>query len=131
MATIDAALVAALKAAAGVSALVGTRVFTRGTQQSATYPYVTVQRISTQGEPHLTGPSSLDWPRFQIDVWSPVALEALTVAEAIRSAIDGVSTTASGRTFTSTLQDQRGPAPDEETRNFSAGLDFYIWHERN
>lgn len=130
MATIDAALVAALKAAAGVSALVGTRVFTRGTQQSATYPYVTVQRISTQGEPHLAGPSSLDWPRFQIDVWSPVALDALNVGEAIRTAIDGISTTASGRTFTATLQDQRGPTPDEESRNFNTSLDFYIWHER-
>jgi hypothetical protein len=130
MASIDAALIAALTAAPTVSALAGTRVFVAGARQGSTYPYVTVQRISTQGAGHLGGPSNLDWPRFQIDVWGTTALSALDLAEAIRVAIDGVTTTAGGYSFSATLQDQRGPSPDEETRNFGVSQDYYIWHSR-
>lgn len=130
MASIDAAIIAALTGAAGVTALAGNRVFVAGARQGAVYPYVTVQRISTQGAAHLDGPSNLDWPRFQIDSWSPIANDAVTLAEAIRVAIDSVNTTAGGYTFFASLQDQRGPSADEDTRNFSVSQDFYIFHAR-
>ena len=120
----DAALVAALNANAGVSAL--GPVFIKGGRQGAVYPYATVQRISTEGAGHLDGASNLDWPRFQIDCWSPVGLTALTMAEAIRTAIDHVA----GLAFYATFQDQRGPAPDEETRNFGVSQDYFVFIER-
>jgi len=130
MASPEAALIAALTANAGVSALAGGRVFIAGARQGATYPYVTIQRIVTAGAVHLDGPADLEWPLFQIDCWATKAADALALGEAIR-AIDAVEITAGGLTFTATLQDQRGPAPDEETRNFRVSQDYRFWHERN
>lgn len=126
----ESALIAALQANAGVAALVSTRVFIAGGRQGADYPYVTIQRISTEGAAYLDGPSTLEWPRFQIDCWSPVGLTALAVSEAIRVAIDGVSNSGAGLSFVATFQDQRGPAPDEETRNFRVSQDYFLYYGR-
>lgn len=131
MASIEAALIAALTADAGVSALVSDRVFPWGAQQSAAMPYVTIQRISTVGAKHLNGPDTLEWPRFQIDVWvQKLPLDAIAVAEAIRLAIDNI-TVAGSPTFTATFQDQRGPVPDSETRSFGVSQDYFISYERS
>lgn len=130
MASPEAALIAALTGAAGVSAVLGSRVFIRGGRQGVVYPYATIQRISTQGEAHLDGPSNLDHPRFQIDCWGTTAVSASDAAEAVRVAIDGVASTGAGLTFNATFQDQRGPAPDEETHNYSVSQDYFIWHGR-
>ena len=129
MATIESAITAALAGATGVSALVGNRVFPSGGRQGAAYPYVTWQRISTQGAAHLDGPSDLDWPRFQIDAWADTALQALEVADAIRAALDGIEQT-TDPAFYGTFQDQRGPTPDAETRKFGVSQDYFIWYGR-
>lgn len=131
MASPEAAIIAALKANAGVSALAGDRIILWGAKQGLTYPYVTVQRATTQGAGHLAGPSSLDWPLLQIDVWGSEALSALATAEAIRTAIDSLTVTAAGLTITAVFQDQRGPAPDEETRNFRVSQDYHVFHQRS
>lgn len=128
--SVDAALIAALAADPGVSALVADRVFTWGGRQGVAYPYLTVQRITTVGATHLNGPNTLEWPTFQIDCWSSAsALEAVTIADAVRLAIDNV-TIAGNPTIEATFKDQRGPAPDEETRNFRVSQDFLVFHER-
>jgi hypothetical protein len=131
MASPEAAVIAALKANAGVSALAGTRVFIWGGQQGSTYPYVAIQRITTGNSGSLDSPSNLDWPLMQIDCWSPKATEALAVAEAVRSAIDGVQITTTSPQFHAVFQDQRGPAPDDDTRNFRVSQDYHVYHERN
>lgn len=130
MASLEAALIAALKAHVDVATVAGGRVFVAGGQQSAEYPYVTIQRISTQGAGHLDGPSNLDWPRIQIDVWSPKGLDSLNVSEAIRTAIDGKAAISLGVNFDASFQDQRGPAPDEATRNFRVSSDYLVFYER-
>lgn len=130
MATIEAALVAALTAETTVSALVGSRVFPPGGRQGSAYPYVIYQRISTQGAAYLDGPANLEWPRIQIDVWGTTAKSASDAAEAIRTFIDNVERSGAGVTFTATFQDQRGPDIDEETRNFRVSQDFFLWHQR-
>lgn len=130
MASLEAALIAALQANAGVSALVGSRVFIAGGRQGETYPYVTVQRIATAGAAHLDGPSNLDWPLMQIDCWADTALAALNAAEAVRAAIDGVNVTSGDPDFYSVFQDQRGPAPDEATQVWRVGQDYHCFHAR-
>lgn len=129
MASIEAALVAALMADAGVVALAAGRVAIAGGTQGTAYPYVTVQRISTPGTPTLIAASTLDYPRFQVDCWGADALSALNLGEAVRSALDHV-TIAGDPEFTATFQDQSGPAPDEETRKFRVSQDYFLWHER-
>lgn len=129
MASVEAALIAALLADAEVSALATGGVFIGGGRQGAGYPYITVQRISTVGSGHLTGPSDLDWPRFQIDAWAETGLSAINTAEAIRLAIDSIPI-AGSPTFTAIFQDQSGPAPDAETRGFRVSSDYLLFHAR-
>jgi hypothetical protein len=113
-----------------VAALAGTRVFIAGGRQGEDYPYVTVQRIATTGAAHLDGPSNLDWPLMQVDCWATDALASLNTAEAVRTAIDGVSITSTTPNFYAVFQDQRGPAPDETTQNWRVGQDFHLFHSR-
>lgn len=131
MPTIDAALVAALNAEATVSATLGNRIFPVGGRQGQAYPYATYQRISTQTAAHLDGPSDLDWPRFQIDIWGQSVPSLWAAADAIRAFLEAATHTAAGLTFTATFQDQRGPEIDEETRNWRVSQDYLLWHERN
>ena len=129
MASVEAALIAALKASSGVAAAVVSRVFIVGGRQGAEYPYVTIQRISTAGARRLDGASTLEWPRFQIDSWGATALDALNAAEAVRLAIDNI-TVAGDPPITATFQNQDGPRPDEETRNFRVSQDYLVFHSR-
>jgi hypothetical protein len=131
MASIEAALVAALTGEASVSALAGSRVFPIGGRQGAQYPFITFQRISTQGAAHLDGPSTLDWPRFQLNLNGDTADEARELAEVVLLFLDGREHSAAGMTFTATFQDQRGPTLDEVTKKFGAQQDYLLWHERN
>lgn len=131
MATPEAALIAALTAEPSVSAIVGARVFIKGGRQGAAYPYVAVQRIGTEGNPHLDGPSELDAASFQIEAWAKTPLEALTLAEAIRTFLEMREREGAGLSFTATFQNQSGPTLDEETRNFGVTQDFNVWHLRS
>lgn len=124
------ALIAALQADPGVSDLVGSRVFIAGGRQGTPYPYITVQRITTSGAASIDRPATLEWPLFQLDAWGETAASAKDAGEAAIAAIDGKEITAGGLTITATKQDQRGPAPDEETRKYRVSQDYYIWHER-
>jgi hypothetical protein len=133
MATIEAALTAAVTGDAIVSGRIGTRFFLMGSAQAKTYPYGTYDRISTAGAAHLDGDASLEWPRFQIDVWAETALEALEIADAIRAFLcptPSVERTGAGVRFTASFQDQRGPEIDEESRNFRCSQDYLIWYGR-
>lgn len=130
MASIEEALVAAVQAAGGVTALIGNRFFLAGSRQGAVYPYATYQRISTAGAATLDGTSTLDWPRMQIDVWAEKPADAIAASEALRAALDGQSLSGAGIDFYPTLQDLRGPAADEVTQKFNVQQDYYLWHER-
>lgn len=133
MATIEAALTAAVTGDPTVGGLIGTRFFPMGGRQGAAYPYVTYERISTAGAAFLDGDANLEWPRFQIDVWAKTALEALTIGDALRSFLcptpsAEIATTAGN--FLASFQDQRGPTLDEETRNFGCSQDYFLFYER-
>lgn len=131
MATTEGAVIEALLAAPGVALLAATNVFLKGARQGAGDPYVTIERIVTGSAAHLDGPSNLDWPLMQIDCWSKDSLKALNLANAVRTAIDHVLVTSTTPSFYAVFQDQRGPAPDEETRTFRVSQDFNVYHERN
>jgi hypothetical protein len=129
MATIEAALTAALTAEATVSTLVGTRVFPVGGAQGKPYPYVTYQRISTQGADHLDGASNLEWPRFQIDTWGTTLASATEAANVIRTFLDHVQRSGGGLSFYATLQDERSDF-DLETGKHRVSQDYLFWFAR-
>jgi len=88
--TIEQGLVAELLADAGVSALVGTRVHPHVIPQDGELPAITYQRISSQREMQMDGPLSLIRVRMQVDCWSSSYSGAKSLADAVRSALNGV-----------------------------------------
>lgn len=83
--------VAVLRAAAGVTAIVGSgddcKVSPLIKAQGISPPAVTVQRVATTPQNHLRGFGSLDQNRVQVDVWTAHRDEALDLASACRTAM--------------------------------------------
>lgn len=134
MATIEAALTAAVTGDPTVGGLIGARFFLFGSRQNPDPPYATYQRISTPGAAFLDGDANLEWPRFQIDVWSKDPLESLTIAEAIRAFLcptPSANRTGAGISFSASFQDQDSPEIDEITRNFRCRQDYFLTYSRS
>lgn len=96
----EAALLARLRAVAGVTALLGSgtamRVFAQVAKQKATTPYVTYSRVSTNTEPVASlegGRPQFAIARINFECWSSQYDEAKAVEDAIRLALDGWSGT--------------------------------------
>lgn len=95
MASIEEALYAKLTATAGVTSLVGTRIYPTGSAQ-ATDPsqtYLTYERAT--GQPYHThdGPGGLRWARLTYMAHSPSYATAKAVAAAVLAALDGFTGT--------------------------------------
>ena len=121
---------AAIKAILDTATVASGGVFIAGGRDATDYPHVTIARIATAGAAHLDGPATLEWPLVQIDCWAQTALAALDTGEAVRASIDGIGAIGAGKAIYASLQDQRGPAPDEDTRTFRVSQDYLVFHER-
>lgn len=130
--SIEAALVAELKAHAGLAALIGTRIYPLKLPQSATFPAVTYQRISGPRVSCMGG-DSLAHPRFQFDCWATGYLDALDVAAQVRAALQRTSGTIGSGSNTASgvaiylINEIDDYEPD--TEYYRVTLDFIVWHE--
>lgn len=90
MTTVAELVYTQLAADAGVSALVGTRIYPRRLPQSPTVPAITYQRISSG--PQL-GTTSLRRSRYQLNCWdlTPDGVQAL--ADVVKGALEEHSDT--------------------------------------
>jgi len=94
MASAEAAVVAILELDAGVTALVGTRIYPKVLPQNVTYPAIRYQRISTaRGQFRVMtrsgGKATRQQPRFQLDSYGLTESSVQAVAAAVRAALDG------------------------------------------
>jgi len=87
----DGGLYLLLIADTDVSDLVADRVYPGRASQSAEYPRITIQRISTPRLIDMQGPSGLAFPRTQVDLWSRSPEEIKTLAHAVRELLHGYS----------------------------------------
>lgn len=86
-----------LTSKSAITDLVGTRVYPHHLPQSNTvYPALTIQLIDSQHVHHLQGASGVATARVQIDCWSDMLSEVVTLAEAVRNAMQGFSGTMDG-----------------------------------
>lgn len=85
---IEADLVTLLKNTAGVTAVVGTRIYPAPAPEGATLPNATWQQIADTPERVADGVLNLRRTRFQVNVWAESALAAINGAKAVRAAID-------------------------------------------
>ena len=88
---------ARLLASAGVSSLVGTRIYQLLLQQGVTYPAIRVQLISEPRDYHLRGADGSVRSRVQIDAYAQATSGvdpydvAGDIADAVREALTGVA----------------------------------------
>jgi len=113
---------AAVVAATGVTALVGTRVYPMKLPQGATLPAVTYQRAGTAPVNSVAGDNSnLDQVRIQYDAYASTHGAVEDGTDAIRAALR------SNPRFV--YIDERDFDYDDETGTYRRMIEFYIWHK--
>lgn len=137
MSITERALYHVLTTDAGVSALVGSRVVPHSVPQATAAPYVTYQVTERERANHLSGNSGLVREVFTIGCWSEVGyLQAINVAAAVRTALDGISGTlgAVGQTISAQIVRFMDESDEEEDREaasdrpaFGRILTFQVW----
>lgn len=82
----QAALLARLRAAAGVTALIGARSYWENAPQNAAKPYVTLLDV-TQLRPQTLKSWDLEAARVQVDVWANSYASKQAIMEAVLAAL--------------------------------------------
>lgn len=90
--TLEQALYSYLSGYAGLTALVGTRIYPVTMPQGVTYPAVTYRKVSGLAE-YVLGQHvpELYNPRYQFDAWGTSYSSVKSVAEQIKAALGGYS----------------------------------------
>jgi hypothetical protein len=117
---IEQDIVAALNADASFTALVGSRVYPLFRPQDGPLPAVVYQRLSTNPENSLLGFSHLDQVRIQFECFAKTVLEAKTLANVLRTAIDAAPSLKATCVYVA-------DDIDADTRNFRVFVDYNFW----
>ncbi|MGG7567901.1 tail completion protein gp17 [Rhodovulum sp. DZ06] len=123
----EAALIAALLSAPGVSALAGTRVWPLRRPQGSDLPAVTLRRISGAPLQSHDGPASLARARVQVDVWAHSYAAAKALRGAVAAVLDAAATPA-GEIRAVRRLDERDLS-EADGRLVRISLDFELWHQ--
>ena len=127
--SIEAGLFAHLSAAAGVTALVGTRIYPNFQAAADTAkPYVTMQRVGQTPVNDLDGEDALQNPRVQIDCWGTTALSARAVADAVRAALVGQHAAMGAVPRVSVRRLAEFSTFDTVAQLHGVSTDYSIWH---
>lgn len=104
-----------------VTALVGTRIYGFGqAPQGVTYPYITYQIISGGSLNYTDTTPNTDKLRVEINVWTRAQQDAVTVGNAVRTALDP-----HGHQLL-----QIGPSTDADTQSHRLQLDYSFFVSR-
>lgn len=114
-------LLRTLREDAGLSALVGNKVFALVIPQGTKLPCITFQRIGGMPANTLSGHSGLEEIDLQIDVWARDYDEAKAIAKAVRAAMPP-----SGPRFSAHLIEDQDLYEDG-TNYFRVNLEFKVW----
>ena len=109
-----------------VATLVGTRMYPRKLPQTPTLPALVFQRVDTRRLHGLDGADGLPRVRLQITAWATLPLGAATVAQAVRSRLDGETGAMSASTIEACLCVGERDVTDAEAGRFGVALDFLI-----
>ena len=128
--SVERALYALLTGDAGVSALIGARLYPVIAPLGTAAPYATYQRISARRVRSLTQRSGLSFARIQVDALATTYAGARGLADAIRTTLDGYRGTAGGIAIESaTLQsDQDIYEGEAEPPLYRVSQDYMLAH---
>ena len=125
----EEAIINRLLATAGVTALVGTRVYPGARTQGSALPALVFNRISGVRDYTMTQASGLVESRVMVDVWAASYGAAKTLARAARAALSGISGTFSGIEIQGVFLDGERDSFEGEApkRLFRVSMDFKVW----
>lgn len=117
-----------LQTFAGLTSLVGTRVWPNRLKETATMPALVWQCINDAPSYSHGGDSGLDDGLYQFSCWGRTPLEAKQVAVQVRAALGGKSATLTdGTKFTAFVENVLSN-DDAETGLFRVNVDVRFWH---
>ena len=119
MPSVEEDLFSRLTADSAVTTIVGTRVFPYGKLTDLQLPALIYQRISTVPTRGLQGPHGLEAVRVQVTAWADTYSEMISLASAVKTALDGKENTM--------FENQVDRFDKDLHKNYSV-LDFTIAH---
>ena len=111
-----------LRTYAGLTALVGDRIFPANAGQGISTPYITYQKISPGRQYAMGGYVGMQKTRFQISCFADLPEDNELVAEQVIAALESWPNVA-------VYQDGEGDAYEQSTEKYHIPLDFIIWYQ--
>lgn len=125
---------AALIEDAGVSAIVGTRVYPQVAPQGAASPYLVYSQVSGAREWDLDCVAGLGNPVFQVTAWADTYAAAQALADAVRAAVSAASAagdlggeTIQGATIENEIDQFEEPAGGRGRGIYGKLIEVEIW----
>ena len=131
---IESAIFSILTNDSAVAALVSTRVFPNNLDQGEPLPAIVYQEISGVDDNDSGGSTNLVDARFQVDCYAATYLETMTLAAAVRAALNGYAGTSDGTVIHSIFKIDGGDIPNlspgnEALKRYGKRLDFRIHYK--
>ena len=118
-----------LQSRAGLTALVGTRIYPVMAPQGVALPYVAFDRVDTRPEQALGEAAGLATTRVQFDCYAAGAKQAKELADALRQALDGQSGTWGSVVVGACLWLNELDVYEPETGSYAVPVDFDVIYE--
>jgi len=129
LADIESGLFNFLNTSAGITALVGTRIFPLKITEGAAIPALIYHKISGPSEHSKDGDMGLNHPRFQITCWAKTYSDAKAVRTAVTAALNGFANGGTmGVVVAQIIVENDADLFDPQTFEFGASIDAIIWH---
>jgi len=136
MTTLEEGLKSYLTAYAGLTALIGTRVYPFRIPQGATLPCMTYQRMDTPRmltHQSVGATGDLAKVRMQFDCWATTYSSAKAIADQLRAALNGktgsIGTAPNAVVIRAALVDNEIPEYNPEVDMHRVIADYFIWQE--
>lgn len=127
MATLETALTAELLATAGVTAVVGTRIWWQVAVQATTSPYIVLDAVSKRPVHDMGGLTGLTQARVSASCYAPTYADAKAAAAAVAAALDRRRGTIQGVTFGAILVESEEDAGwDDATKMHVVAVDLRV-----
>jgi hypothetical protein len=129
----EEALIAKLLATAGVTALVGTRVFPGARPQGSGLPAIVLNLIAAEPSYSDDGEDGIETARIQIDCWGESYTSAKLTARAVKAALSAFGGTIAGIRFRYIAldleHDLQEPGSGAAEYPFRTSLDFLVTYD--
>lgn len=124
--SIEEDLYAYMSTYAGLTELVGTRIYPLVAPQNVQKPYCTYQKISTGRQYSHSGYSGLQRPRMQVSCYAETYSQAKAVAAQVVAAVEAWS--AANARVQAALQENEQDFYDEETKLYYVPVDIFCYY---